>query len=95
MIARHFLILITGCLLCLPLFAQHGKLVKTVKIDTLYVSLQFRDTADIPLQQVLAQKFDSIVSDFNARSLFFKLKTDTPHSQNSIVFVAGPVKYVT
>ena len=71
-----------------------GKLKEDVNIDTLFVSIQFSDTADLVLQKELLIQFDTIVSSFNREEDAFTLIIDSTRNYRTINFLIGPVKYV-
>lgn len=71
-----------------------GKLKEDVHIDTLFVSLQFLDTADAVLQKELSIQFDTIVSVFNREEQAFTVIVDSTRNKRTINFLIGPIKYV-
>ncbi|NEN25739.1 hypothetical protein G3O08_19805 [Cryomorpha ignava] len=71
-----------------------GKLKEDVNIDTLFVSIQFSDTADPVLQKELLIQFDTIVSSFNREEQAFTLAIDSTRNTRTINFLVGSVKYV-
>ncbi|MBZ0207194.1 MAG: hypothetical protein K8H89_12775 [Flavobacteriales bacterium] len=71
-----------------------GKLKEGVTIDTLFVSIQFSDTADLVLQKELLTQFDNITTSFNSEEDAFTLIIDSTRNNRSINFIIGSVKYV-
>jgi hypothetical protein len=92
---RLLIILLT--LASLMTFGQSGragKLKEGINIDTLFVRIQFSDSADPVLQKELLIQFDNIVSTFNREEDAFTLITDSTRNNRTINFLIGPVKYV-
>ena len=94
---RHLTILFAFILFC-PFHTTGQKSVrlnKDCKIDTIYVSFKQTDTIDDKLANELQNKFDSIITDFNAQQdKSFKLVIDSSYSTNTIKFVMGEIQYV-
>jgi hypothetical protein len=70
------------------------ELKKGVKIDTLYVFLQFKEPFDPVLQKELLIQFDTLSSTFNREKQTFKLIIDSTRDNRAIKFLLSPIKYV-
>lgn len=75
--------------------SQTKSLNKDIKIDTIYVSLQLKDSINAYLNQELKGIFDSVTVNFNKQKTPFKLKYQNNAIANAIKFEVGKINFVT